>query len=1015
MFLVGACLLWVLLSFVIAEICLRLMLFFSVVICWAKSPYDPRDEADRKRLCIVLAIPVGGGGEGGIKMGSIGEVVSSAAASTACALVYAVRAIFDVIFLRFAFMSLDAVDLDLPVPYILATVPDVAVDLTPLTKLMYDVTGLTTELFQAILRAIFSGVPRCEGPALVVSSIWLIVISLVLIRWLNYDYFGVFTATKHGIMATRPTFQRSMGCGLVLVVQVAMFLMMQCIMLLFGRAVSLMNVNPMAADNDRWMCPYEDEQLAIIIGRIFLLFAVVISLSILFVTANGHVFGRRYITKDFQKRVSMDLSGLDPDLEECYVCGKPYEGDEENCLECGKKKEAGSGLLRFDAFLSMIPTTLGIWIDGWNVKGFLIKERATIYADQLGHPDICPHCGVAHVPYWEIMRVTGMQLSLSYQMLPFGAIVGKACEYLNNPPLLYLGSNLCCYNATMHVRAAKAGMPKKMGCGLVCMKFYLGLFCAGCRDLLIPLLTRIAGLGTYILLVWYTFTINKDNYEQKGQEMFQILFTVCTAKSTLDFFLPALAVAGLATALVWTARRKQAAKEEGFRRWAPLIGQIAHGVTPGIAVAIFLTRRQKELGFNVDGAVFVGTAVGISLGLFQTGLGLACELCPNSRISTSLLCAVLNAIAAVGISTLVGDNLGLPMRIMIAALVLILLMLTTGFCFRPPPILDKVTKARAPSSILPILGSARALSGPIGTIAGTFLGGLPHEMLIDFFGEYQGLVFAIGFGISVGGVFGLAADAIVETKPGQWALLVGTATTLLLGLLVHWIVGAVVGSIVGSFAGSYQEHLIMKQVLRTSMEPHINARSRVQGPSILDPKTDLVAQPGQVAVIHGRPPTGSVTKVDWDQNEYNPGDPYKNNKLLAGELADAATGEPSPKSASSVPTLEALQDQPQQDQLPDQPPEPESQLMVLPGTAQQAPSGSPEQSAALALLAGTGQFTPTAPLSPTSQQTGEEGQTVSKRRKKKFAVGLQSIHTTPTTAMLNQTQSSDRFQAWSER
>ena len=56
----------------------------------------------------------------------------------------------------------------------------------------------------------------------------------------------------------------------------------------------------------------------------------------------------------------MNLTGLDPD-------GVGNDG----------------GFIRVDTLLAMIPTTFGIWIDGWNVRGYLIKERALVYAEEL--------------------------------------------------------------------------------------------------------------------------------------------------------------------------------------------------------------------------------------------------------------------------------------------------------------------------------------------------------------------------------------------------------------------------------------------------------------------------------------------------------------------------------------------------------------------------------------------------------------------------------------------------------
>jgi len=120
-----------------------------------------------------------------------------------------------------------------------------------------------------------------------------------------------------------------------------------------------------------WTCPYKGDYISVLTGRIFLSAMAAITLIITFLCANGHFMGQEYIVKDFGKQIDMDLSKLDPDT----------------------KLEGGS-IIRTGQFFSMIPTTLGIWIDGWNVKGLLLKERAMIYAEELRVPTICPECGL---------------------------------------------------------------------------------------------------------------------------------------------------------------------------------------------------------------------------------------------------------------------------------------------------------------------------------------------------------------------------------------------------------------------------------------------------------------------------------------------------------------------------------------------------------------------------------------------------------------------------------------------
>ena len=40
------------------------------------------------------------------------------------------------------------------------------------------------------------------------------------------------------------------------------------------------------------------------------------------------------------------------------------------------------------------------------------------------------------------MRATGKQVSLAWQIVLFGVVLGKAAEYLNDPPLYYRGTEL---------------------------------------------------------------------------------------------------------------------------------------------------------------------------------------------------------------------------------------------------------------------------------------------------------------------------------------------------------------------------------------------------------------------------------------------------------------------------------------------------------------------------------------------------------------------------------------------
>jgi hypothetical protein len=182
---------------------------------------------------------------------------------------------------------------------------------------------------------------------------WLVAVTMVLVRWLNYDMFGIFTASKNVVKQTRPMFQKACGTGTMLGVQSGMFFFMQCVMLLFARSLTL--VNPLEESNQQWTCPYEGDAMSILVGRILLTVAAVVACLMTFLCANGHFMGQDYIVAEYAHWIDMNLTGLDPD----------GVGD-------------SGGFVKFDSFMAMIPTTFGIWIDRWNVHGYMIKKRAEI-------------------------------------------------------------------------------------------------------------------------------------------------------------------------------------------------------------------------------------------------------------------------------------------------------------------------------------------------------------------------------------------------------------------------------------------------------------------------------------------------------------------------------------------------------------------------------------------------------------------------------------------------------------
>jgi hypothetical protein len=797
----GGCVFWLLISYVIAEAFIKLTVVVSMVIPLWKSPYSPGDPADRKRMAVMLAIPFEKEAERGkVKLSDspLGDVASKIGAAIVMWLCYVLRAMFDFILMRFAVLSLDLVDVTISIPEILYSIPKMPINITGLQDLMYTVVSATTFVFQEAFLWLFEGVPRCEGPVILFSGMWLVSVTLVLIRWLNYDLFGIFTSTKNVVQQTRPMFQKTCGMCVMLGCQAFMFLFMQCIMLIFVRALKL--VNPMEQSNQQWTCPYEGDFMSVLVGRILLTTAALIALVITFLCANGHFLGQDYIVKEYSKWIDMNLSGLDPD----------GVGDE-------------GGFIRFDSFLAMIPTTFGIWIDGWNVQGYLIKQRAMVYAEEMMLPIECPICECAHVPYQEIMRATGMQLSLAYQLAPAGAIIGKCCEYMNNPPMFYYGSELKCFHAHRHMRHAMEGVPKKMQSGQM-MVVAGTLFLAFCKDILFPLFVRLSALGLYITLVYMTFVINKDNVDELAATAFKAISALAMSKAVLEFVLPAVLIivffllmkSSAGSNGAEAAKQKSIHKKESRNAW-PVVGAAINGYASGTGVALFfyLVDPFKFPAPASAYAIFCGTLCGIIASIVSLLLGLILERCPGSRtFGAGILFAYLVS-TSFGLGWLGTSKYYLfTERMFMSVGTCMVLVAVSAYTFWPEPLPRGGPKAARLSDpvILPVITGPRILSAPMGVIAGVFATMKVHKLCLDLQGTYYGFGTAVLVGVIVSLIYSLATDSIVEKRSAQVAIGVGTFTSLIFGVYVEWYVGVAIGSVVGCILGAIIEHYTFRAV-----------------------------------------------------------------------------------------------------------------------------------------------------------------------------------------------------------
>lgn len=783
--LAGACFIWTVGAIIIAWIMLKCTSALGLIIRYAKSPFKFHD---KKRLCAALGIPFATAEQTKNRFDTgLGDLVVGVGMSWGLAVTYCIKCVFDLILLRFAAMNAGLVDITLPVPEVLAYVPKLPFNLDALSLVLYDMTQISAEFFQGFYSSSFSGVPRCQGPVLIVSGMWLIAITLVLVRWLNYDYFGLFFVTRDVVKKTRPMFQKAMLTGILLGMQTAMFITMQCVMLMFSRALLLVDVQSLFSESDQWQCPYEGEEMTVIVGKTFIFLTASMAVGVTFLCANGHFMGQDYIVREFSGMLQMDLSRLDPD----------GVGDD-------------GGVIRMDTGLAMIPTTFGLWFDWWNVDGFLIQERADVYSKELHYPEVCEVCGENHVPYALVMRATSKQVSLAYQLVPFGAILGKACEYCNDPPLLYCGSKLKCYYHNKNLKKARSGLtvkPSKMPWGRKKVLYYVGLFIAGVKDILVPILIRVMSVLMYVVLLYFVLKVDHDNLEAVATQFFSWLFLLSIAKAVFELALPVLLLIGLGALMVYTAR--QAKKPpEGVNRKLPWLGQLLHGYVPGAAAAVYVAQHPDYM-LESEIAAYIGIGVGLVFSWIALTWALVQENLADAKIFTNLVWLVYNtALAYFSVKYCVWDMDPGKRWVVVAGLWVILIPLTS-FAFKP---LRKDSKFNAESQILPLMTQIYALPGLLGVASAIFAMMQGLKPAQDNLGDSYGLGVMLAFGFCAGLAFTLASEKLLKSDAGKWALIISVGISAVIALLWEWAPGVFIGGCCGSAYGTYLERAHLQKV-----------------------------------------------------------------------------------------------------------------------------------------------------------------------------------------------------------
>jgi hypothetical protein len=498
-FILGGSLIWVIGGWILSVVFLKVMFLCVRIIKYSKSRYFPGHEFDEIRRFAITKVAINDDVESKYPEGL--GLIKTFMAVFVGGFISMLRWCLDLMLMRQIFFLLNVGDNRLSSMEILDHFPRVKISaldgvFSQLVTLMTWLIQVWPLSYQEILMFFFNGIPRCKGPSLLFSSMIYLGIALANCKFLNYDYFALYAGAKDAVSTTKPTCQKNVTLGLIFAFESFVFAVTQCSLL------TLQLFKDLALPGEqKWMCPWSDVTVELVAMVLLYIFIITTFVTVLII-GNGHFLGQDYIIRPLAKTLGWNLDRLDPD-------GTGPEG----------------GMINIEILFAMVPSTIGVWRDDWNVPAFLLLERAKVYSEELRTPHRCPLCDEIHVPYMDVIRAQAKTLSLAYQALPLGLIFGKMTEYSNNPPLLYRGRLMLCLGRTKHSLKKEYA---KIGVLL---------------DWWIPLGQKSMSVFLYFWLIFAVLWMTSENVESTGIIVMAVALCGWTIKSFFHLMAPELALA----------------------------------------------------------------------------------------------------------------------------------------------------------------------------------------------------------------------------------------------------------------------------------------------------------------------------------------------------------------------------------------------------------------------------------------------------------------------------------------
>lgn len=639
---------WIGFGMMLGQLFLGAMVWLSVVVRISKSPFDPNDKRDLRLRKLV----------------NKSEILKERPPTTALTVATAFAAgvvggiakfigfMFDLLLCRAVMTSYGAIALIDDAAF-KAMFPGYMSILSIISEVQTTLIGQSNQVQPSLLKSVI-GLPSCRGSTVIFGSIMTLTVLWGVVQWINFDFAGLFAAASRTVASTRPPIQKVAFQAMVSGSDSTASAILQLALVILARA--LLMANPL--QTGLWICPFE-EGFSAYIGQGLILVVAAASVVAIFVCINGHFLCLDFNLAKVSGYVKMDLSELD---QQHVGTTKGY---------------------RAEVWLSAIPSLFGVWLDWWNVHAFVIKARAKVYSEQLRDPQPCLICKQIHVDYYTLLNVTAKQFGLAVQILPYGVLVSKATNYLNDPPFWYQGKKLSCIKPEIRRWQPSPFLGKSQVMQRIAFDASQALRYV--PEIVVPVLIRLLSLATFAVLMLATFTVTQDNMMAWGQSLINFAFSLSIAKGVsrslgtlFDWFLELISL---------RERVKEGSKEaRSLEVPRTIAGQAGVGAVPGAVVAICLAK------YRVNGQALFSFVTSIGIGaiggyLFSVIVVLVCMSMempaplpgqPPPRSAANTGAKVLMGFAiALGVSIVFTDVLtlqGTILTCLVVAVVLVLVM-----------------------------------------------------------------------------------------------------------------------------------------------------------------------------------------------------------------------------------------------------------------------------------------------------------------------------------------------------